>query len=462
MTDSIFNPKFLERMKTLLGNSYDEFLKSIQSNNNIRGLRVNTKKISVKNFIEISPYKLKKIGYNSDGFILFDDVQMGGEVYHQAGMFYMQEPSAMIPINSIKIAPNWKVLDLCAAPGGKTTQISNELSNEGLVISNDVKFTRCRALVDNVERLGLDNVIITSASAEDICQNFQNYFDLVLIDATCSGEGMFRKNLNLAQTWSEKNIQRCVSIQSQLLNQASKTLKKNGILVYSTCTFSIEENEGSVLSFLTEHNEFELIEVNDIVKQVTVDGYKIDEHFPLEKTRRFFPHIAEGEGQFVAVFKKLFDDGKSFCREAKVKENDEQVAEVKQFLTQLGINSIECKRIYIKSNQIWILPKTNVILKKNVLRYGVKLGEFENGEIVPSHSFFMAFGHLFSNIVSLNINDERLSKYLEGRDISASCRNGWGSIEVCGCIIGGFRARNGFLTNYYPQNLTNKDIFNHC
>ena len=218
--------KFKERMIQLLGKEeYALFEDSILNKSNIRGLRVNTKKISVEKFLKINPYKLEKLSFNNDGFVLKDDeVQMGGEVFHQAGMFYMQDPSAMIPINSIQIKKDWRVLDLCAAPGGKTSQISNQLS-DGFVIANDIKFDRCKALVFNIERLGLENVIITSSDCASLCKNFKNYFDMVLIDATCSGEGMFRKNPNLISTWSEKNIKRCCDIQKSLLSDASKTLK---------------------------------------------------------------------------------------------------------------------------------------------------------------------------------------------------------------------------------------------
>ncbi|GAA0772409.1 RsmB/NOP family class I SAM-dependent RNA methyltransferase [Clostridium subterminale] len=451
--------EFEARMKMLLKDKYPLFINEVIEKDNVRGLRVNKNKISVEKFLELNPYNLEKIKYNDDGFYLLEDIQMGGEPCHQAGMFYMQEPSAMIPVNSVKIKKDWKVLDLCAAPGGKTSQIANELSEDGFIISNDFKYTRCKALVDNIERLGLKNVIITSASADKLCRNFKNYFDMILVDATCSGEGMFRKNKNLIQYWSQKNVKRCVEIQGELLDEASKALKKDGLLVYSTCTFSIDENEAIVDSFLKENSDFELIDVNDAIKNHTASGYPLNGDINFEKARRFYPHIARGEGQFVAVMKKLQDDGESKAKLVEIKYNNDSMNKVIEFIDEVGVD-IEYERIYIKNEDIWILPKSKVVLKKNVICYGVKLGELKDGQIIPNHQFFMAYGELFRNKVSFDLDDEKLAKYLEGYDVVYPCQNGWGVVEVEGCVVGGFKSRNNRLINLYPKNLTNKEIFN--
>ena len=180
-TEMRFPIKFEDRMRNILNDEYSIFEEAILSDDNVRALRINKNKISVEQFLSFNPYNLEKIPYNDDGFYLNDDVQMGGEVCHQAGMFYMQEPSAMIPINSIMIQKGWRVLDLCAAPGGKTCQISNAISDSGLLISNDIKFERCKALVENVERLGLSNVILMSDNVDSVCSQFQAYFDMVLV-----------------------------------------------------------------------------------------------------------------------------------------------------------------------------------------------------------------------------------------------------------------------------------------
>lgn len=452
-----FPEKFKKRMMNLLGEDFQNFERCVLMEKNVKGLRVNTKKISVSNFLKINPYNLKKLPYNADGFIFNDEnIQMGGEVYHQAGMFYMQEPSAMIPVNSVKIKKNWKVLDLCAAPGGKTSQISNALANEGFVIANDIKFDRCKALVFNIERLGLDNVIITSSNSESLCKNFSNYFDMVLIDATCSGEGMFRKNPNFIETWSQKNIERCCDIQQMLLLTAAKTLKKDGLLVYSTCTFSLEENEQMIAQFLSAH-PFELVEVDPKIVQNTAPGYAMNNEYEFSKMRRFYPHLHPGEGQFVAVLRKIISDGEEFCNCAQNKKC-EIPNEVLAFLNSVGV-SMDKDRLFIKSNKIWIIPKSHVILKNNVVSYGVKLGEIKNDSFVPDHAFFMAFGLEFNNIINFNGDEQKLKLYLEGKSFNWSCKNGYGVIQVNGCTLGGFYAKNNYVNSLYPKNLTNKDIF---
>lgn len=458
MSEMIFPTKFEARMRKLLGAEYALFEESVVNKKNIRSARVNTKKISVEDFTQISPYTLEKIGYNDDGFYIMDDVRMGGEVCHQAGMIYMQEPSAMIPINSVPMEKGWKVLDLCAAPGGKTTQLSNAVDEDGLVISNDIKFERCKALVENVERLGLSNVIITSGTGEEICGYFRNYFDLVLVDSTCSGEGMFRKNPNLMMTWSEKKVASCVAIQKRLLELVSGTIRGNGTLIYSTCTFSVEENEEVVDHFLRAHPEFTLVDVVEDVKVNTVPGIAINADFDFEKTRRFYPHMGRGEGQYVAVMKKAPSSRESvcICRTNKTKGYD--LDDVMRFLAQVGVD-IAPERIYIRNERVWILPQKGVLLKKHVVNNGVLLGTLSNGTITPSHAFFMAFGHYFHNQLHFSMDDPYLAQYLKGINLRLPCGDGWGVVCVEGCVIGGYFARRNNLQNHYPKELTNKDIF---
>ena len=458
LNNMCFPVNFETRMRDLLRTDYDAFAESIINGKNVRSLRVNTKKISVEEFVKISPYSMEKIDYNDDGFYITDDVRMGGEACHQAGMIYMQEPSAMIPINAVTVEKGWKVLDLCAAPGGKTAQLSNAVAENGMVVSNDIKFDRCKALIENVERLGLSNVIITSGAGDEICRNFRNYFDLALVDATCSGEGMFRKNPNLMVTWSEKRVASCVAIQKQLLDWATTTLRSDGILVYSTCTFSLDENEKVVDWFLRTHPEFSLVDVNDSVKAHTTPGVSINNDFNFEKTRRFYPHTERGEGQYVAVMKKnsSCQESTCICRVNKIKEDD--LESVRSFLSHLGVD-VEPERIYIHSERVWILPKEKIVLKKHVVNHGVFLGTLSNGIITPSHAFFMAFGHDFNNQLNLSLGSAPLSQYLQGRDLRMPCGDGWGAVCVEGCTIGGFFAKRGVLHNLYPKNLTNKDIF---
>lgn len=456
--DCIFPEKFAERMRLLLKDEFEEFEESIINNNAVRAIRVNTDKISLDDFIRINPYKLTKIPYNDDGFYLEDDVQMGGEPCHQAGMFYVQEPSAMIPVNAVDIKPNWKVMDVCAAPGGKTAQISNKLSDEGLLISNDVKFNRCKALIENVERLGLTNVILSSDEVDSLCSKFTDYFDMVLVDATCSGEGMFRKNKNIMNYWSEKKVKSCVEIQNGLLESVSSTVRSQGIIVYSTCTYSIEENEKVVSDFLDTHNEYKLIPVKEDINAYTVSGFPINDKYDFSLMRRFYPHKAIGEGQFVAVLQKNTKEETTVVKEDKNKTRDDDKALATEFLESMGV-SIEEDRVYCKNGKFWILPKASVFIKKHIIRYGVFLGEQDEIGIVPDHAFFMAFGNEMNNNINLDKDDKRLAEYLRGNEIRSNCFDGWGVIKVNGCPVGGFYAKSGYVKSYYPKNLTNKDCF---
>lgn len=445
-------------MKSLLGDEFADFEESILSHDNVRALRVNTKKISVSKFRKISPYNLEKILYNDDGFYLGEDVKMGGEVCHQAGMFYMQEPSAMIPVDSISICPTWRVLDVCAAPGGKTCQISNRLSDKGLLISNDIKFERCKALIENVERLGLTNTILISDSIDSLCLNFSSFFDMVLVDATCSGEGMFRKNQNIMTYWSEKKVRNCVEIQKNILDSVVSVLKCEGYIVYSTCTYSTEENEEVIDYFLDKHTEFCLVPVESKIIPYTSAGITINNKYDFSLTRRFYPHKGIGEGQFVAVLHKKQGNDVEYVNEVKDKTKETDRDAVLVCLKELGVN-VSSNRIMVKGNNIWILPDVAIRIKKHVLRQGVYMGELQNGTIVLAHSFFMAFGNEMNNQVELPLESQVLKSYLRGEDISSCAKDGWGVITVDGCAIGGFYAKNGYLQNYYPKYLTNKDIF---
>ena len=446
-------------MRSQLGPQYDSFEESVLRRENVRALRTNAKKISVGDFQRISPYHMTKIPYNDDGFYLHDDVQMGGQACHQAGMFYMQEPSAMIPVDSVEIRPDWKVLDVCAAPGGKTCQISNRLSDEGLLVSNDVKFDRCRALIDNVERLGLTNTILTSDSVESLCSLFREFFDLALVDATCSGEGMFRKNRNIMAYWSEKKVRACAEIQKGLLDAVAPVVKGSGYIIYSTCTFSTEENEETVSRFLDAHPEYRLVPPAQRIIPYTSDGIGINDRYDFSLTRRFYPHTGPGEGQFVAVLRKTEGGAAGIAAEGKDKTGAADRQTVCSFLTDLGVD-ISPERIMVKGNKAWIMPKNAVRLKKHVLRNGVLLGELDSGgAITPSHSFFMAFGHEMENRIELPANSPFLDSFLRGDDLNRSAPDGWGAVTVENCAVGGFFARSGYLRNLYPGYLTNKDIF---
>ena len=294
---------FTKRMKELLGEEYGNFEASY-SEDPVRSFRINTNKISKKIFEKINPFGGEKIPYAENGFYFFGD-GIGNHPYHHAGMIYIQEPSAMAAVESVDIQPDWNILDLCASPGGKSTQAASQ-NPDGVLVSNEIVPSRCKTLTGNIERMGFQNVITTCTDAKRIAALYNEAFDLVIVDAPCSGEGMFRKDENAQKEWSVENVLHCAERQREILDKIKTTVKPGGLLLYSTCTFSLEENEKNIDWFLNENDNFELIEVKDSVKKFTADGSMFDgcNEKNISRCRRFYPHVAKGEGQFIALMKK--------------------------------------------------------------------------------------------------------------------------------------------------------------
>ncbi|MBO5859113.1 MAG: RsmB/NOP family class I SAM-dependent RNA methyltransferase, partial [Clostridia bacterium] len=293
--------EYSERMKTLLGDDYDRYLAELKLSP-VRAFRVNTDKISVEEFNKINIFSKDKIPYVNNGFYLDFD-KIGNHPYHHAGMIYVQEPAAMAPAECIEIDPDWIILDMCAAPGGKSTQLKNKLGKNGILVSNEIIPSRCKILTGNIERLGLKNCVTTCMDTYRLANTFPKSFNLVMCDAPCSGEGMFRKEEIAIDEWSVNNVSKCAERQAEILENASKLVADGGYIIYATCTFSFEENEMTVDSFLDLHPEFELVPVNEKVKLCTSDGLSFDgcKNKNLHLTRRFYPHVSKGEGQFMAV-----------------------------------------------------------------------------------------------------------------------------------------------------------------
>ena len=313
--------EFCERMKSLLGDQYDAFIAALNEPP-VKAFRVNTDKISLGDFEKINEFSSGKIPYVDNGFYL-DYEKIGNHPYHHAGLIYVQEPAAMAPAECLQINPDWHVLDMCAAPGGKSTQIKNKLGKNGVLVSNEIVPSRCKILTGNIERLGLQNCVTTCMDTSRLAKNFGNTFDMIMVDAPCSGEGMFRKDENAINEWSLDNVKMCAERQSQILENAVKMLKNGGFIVYATCTFSLDENEMVVDKFLNLHPNFELVRVKKEVENHTADGIKFDGctteniHF----CRRFYPYIAKGEGQFMAVLhnKNTAENLKTFAnKEQKI------------------------------------------------------------------------------------------------------------------------------------------------
>lgn len=442
--------EFTSRMKELLGDGYEEFICSFDESP-VRSFRINTKKISESDFEKINPFGGEKISY-AEGAYYFNYDGIGNHPYHHAGMVYIQDPAAMSPVASVNIEPDWKILDLCAAPGGKSTQAAAGLDG-GLLVSNEIVPSRCKILTGNIERLGIKNAVTTCADVKRLSGLFGEEFDLVIVDAPCSGEGMFRKDETAINEWSLQNVKLCAERQDEILSYAKDFVNEGGYLLYSTCTYSPEENEMCIDRFLSENKNFELIEVNESVKKATADGIFFDgcKTENISFCRRFYPHISKGEGQFIALLKKTDTSCISIKREnalEKIPKADEKI--VFDFLDSTLIDyDKKCVRKY-KENIVYFEPDF-IVPKGIAFSCGVTIGSVQKNYIQPHHQFFMAMGKQFRRQIELTCDEAE--SYLRGNTIPCECENGWATVLVNGCTLGGVKVVNSTAKNHYPKGL---------
>ncbi len=438
------------RMKQLLGQDFDNYLLALQQPP-VRGFRVNTSKIAVEEFEKINPFGARSIPYVETGYYLDYD-KVGNHPYHHAGMIYVQEPGAMAPAECVTIQPHWKILDLCAAPGGKSTQLKNKLGPDGILVSNEIIPARCKILTGNIERLGMQNVITTCMDVSRIATTFPNTFHLIMVDAPCSGEGMFRKEPAALSQWSQDNVAMCAARQLQLLEKVTQALLPGGIIIYATCTFSLEENEMVVDQFLAKHPEFSLQPVNEPVKKATSCGIAYDGCISqeLDKTRRFYPHKNCGEGQYMAVLKH---NGKAEPEHSKRKAlpscHDSLVHRfLSETLTHYDSSYI---REYL-GNPVYFAPDFP-LPQGAAFCCGITIGQLKKSYLQPHHQFFMAMGKQFRKKIPLELDDPRLAAYLRGEEVAVDCENGWAVIMLDGCPLGGVKVSQGKAKNHYPKGL---------
>ncbi len=446
--------EFQERMKNLLGDEYKAFTDSYEEKP-VRAFRVNTDKISLEDFEKINPFPTEKIPYVENGFY-FDYDGIGNHPYHHAGMIYIQEPAAMVPAESIDIQPNWKVLDLCAAPGGKSSQIKNKLSENGVLVSNEIVPSRCKILTGNMERMGFKNVVTTCMSPQKIEKIFPETFNMIMVDAPCSGEGMFRKEESAIDEWSPENVKMCAQRQAEILDCAAKMVKVGGYIVYSTCTFSLEENEMTVDAFLQRHPGFQLVPTTQRVQKNTSDGICFDgcKCENIHYTRRCYPHKTKGEGQFVAVLyyaDSNIDSDRFFVRVGEEKLSQTLVDFLDDTLVSYEKDNVQ---IY-NGNPVYFTPDFP-IGKGVAFSCGVTIGEIRKNYIQPHHQFFMAMGTHFKRKIQLTAESGEIKKYLHGEEFSTNCPNGWAVVMVDGCTVGGVKVSNGNAKNHYPKGLRTK------
>lgn len=445
--------EYSERMKLILGDSFDKYLNEL-NNAPVRAFRVNTDKIPTEDFRKINIFSKEAVPYVENGFYLEFD-KIGNHPYHHAGMIYVQEPAAMAPAECIDVEPDWKILDMCAAPGGKSTQLKNKLNDKGILVSNEIIPSRCKILTGNIERLGLRNCVTTCMDTAKLAKTFPKTFNLVMCDAPCSGEGMFRKEEIAIDEWSPENVIMCAERQSDILENAAKLVSDGGYIIYATCTFSLEENEMTVDNFLERHPEFEIVTVNDRVRCNTADGISFDgcKCDNINFARRFYPHTGKGEGQFMAVLHNTLERS---CEYTNINNSKTKIDNtVKVFLDDTLEEYDETNVLNYNGNPVYFTPDFDVP-KGAAFCCGVTIGEIKKNYILPHHQFFMAMGKDFKRKINLAVDSADIKKYLHGEEFETDCPNGWAVVTVEGCTLGGVKVVNGRAKNHYPKGLRTK------
>ncbi len=466
--------KFLERMKGMLGEEFPAFLESFDRENH-RALRINKRKTTVAGFEKESPFTLRKVPWTANGFYYEAEAQPGKHAYHEAGLYYIQEPSAMSVVPFLEAKPGERILDLCAAPGGKSTQIADEMDGEGILVCNEIHPQRARILSENIERMGVLNAIVTNETPAHLAEMFPGYFDKILVDAPCSGEGMFRKNAEAVTEWSEENVQICADRQDEVLTHAAKMLRPGGRIVYSTCTFAPAENEGTISRFVKENPDFTILPVEKPEGFVSGVAAWVEEPAKgIEHTMRLMPHKVEGEGHFLAVLERKGEEP-AFDRSSK--NGVEKSLSVKDYASYTefageAVTGFDRTGTYLTfGEQLYMGPVDMPALKGlKVLRPGLHLGTLKKNRFEPSHALALALQkEQVARYVDLPAGGRWVQQYLNGQTLilgeEGLCvragksgevidnPKGWCLICVDGYSLGWGKLAGTVLKNHYPKGL---------
>ena len=422
--------QFIQNMKKQLPENEWEAFFAVYGNKPVKGVRLNPLRGGRYALKQVLPFLQEPVAWEENGFYT-EGEKLGASPFHFAGVFYSQEPSAMSAAPLLDVKAGERVLDLCSAPGGKGTQLACKMQGEGIIVLNEPILSRAKILSQNVERMGIKNAVVTSEMPAKLAEKFPVYFDKILVDAPCSGEGMFRKNADEAlREWSEENVALCAARQKEILENATKMLKKGGRLVYSTCTFSTQEDEGQVCDYLQNHPQMRLI-----------------------KQEKLYPHKIKGEGHFVALFEKT--DGEIGDKKP-----------IKPFVARDSERAYrEFEKTFFREKFAYHLHEVNGVLYElpqnvfdwkglQVLRVGVRVGEVKNGRFEPNHSLAMCLKkEEVLRAVDLSQTNERVGKYLRGETFEADVKNGWCMVCIEGFPLGFGKAVNGTIKNHLPKGL---------
>jgi NOL1/NOP2/sun family putative RNA methylase len=448
-------PLFIDRMALYLGDEFLTFAESLSASPR-SGLRVNTLKIATDQFRAISPFTLGgQIPWAPSAFLLDSEERPGKHPYHQAGLYYLQDPSAMAPAELLAPKPEERVLDLAAAPGGKTTHLAALMQGRGLLVANEIKTKRVGHLAQNVERWGAGNVVITNETPENLADHFGPFFDRVLVDAPCSGEGMFRKDMGARADWSLEMVQGCALRQGNILRVAAKLVRPGGYLLYSTCTFAPEENEGVIAGFLNDFPDYEVAELNRYSGFMTgrPDWMKADLSSDLKKAVRLFPHRIEGEGHFACLLRRRDGEIKDLAGGSQLARlSKSQMGHWQDFSTRVLKIDWEEDRLRVVGDRLYFIPDDMPDFGRlRMVHTGVWLGLLKKDRFEPDHPLAL---HLrpdeIKNMLSLPAESPLLAAYLRGESIPAEA-TGWTVVCVNGFPIGWGKGVQGTLKNHYPR-----------
>lgn len=499
-------PAFLERMEKLLGDEYPAFLDSYDAPH-FAGVRANLLKINQAEFEQIVPFPVRPIPWCRTGYYTEEGLKPGKHPYYHAGLYYIQEPSAMAPVEALGVQPGDRVLDLCAAPGGKSTQIAGKLQGTGILVTNDISAERTKALAKNIELYGVRNAVVLNEAPDRIAKAFPHYFNRILIDAPCSGEGMFRKDADMARQWEKHSVMKCEAMQKDILKSAAELLAPGGTIVYSTCTFAPEENEGMIAAFISRHPEFSII---PIPQEWGISGgrpewlklagsseedkdYTAEAASETSNCGRLWPHLIEGEGHFVAVLRHNGDEAGMEVPDAQANAPEKiHVSEnrrpLKDKLSRRKKNgppertepseqellgswsSFAASNLKLKSEGELIMFGGNVYLSPlakeqlnglKTVRPGWYVGTVKNGRFTPGHPLAAALRPEEAlRTLSLSSEGGEAVRYLKGETLAISpdriqCVEGIepkGYVLVCidGYSAGWGKWLDGMLKNEYP------------
>lgn len=478
--------KFSDRMQQMLGDEYEAFVSTFEQER-YQALRLNALKTGMdgrsvadlksgrgqgEGFPWGESLHLSAVPWAENCYYYEVSDQPGKHPYHAAGVYYIQEPSAMAPAELLEVQPGDRVLDLCAAPGGKSTQIAAKMGGEGFLLCNEINASRAKILSENVERMGIMNAYVTNETPAHLAEIFPGYFDKILVDAPCSGEGMFRKNEAACEEWSPENVVMCAQRQEEILDCAAGMLRPGGKLVYSTCTFAPVENEGSVGRFLERHGEFHLLPIDKGKLGLegcdgSADYLDSPVHFtdPPEYTLRLWPHKIKGEGHFAALLQKAGKlpgkchnpSGNGFVTGV----SDRELGEYFRFCEEIsGKKELPVRQdqqqIYMKfGDHIYLVsPQMPSVKGLKILRPGLHVGTLRKNRFEPSHSLALALspGEV-GNTWKLDASDQTVKAYLNGQTFSAEGEKGWYLICVDGFSLGWGKLAGGIMKNHYPKGL---------